>query len=320
MRLIKGRFYWVGFKDGKRPSIPLGDDYVRALMKWREIEGLHDGATSIAAIIDGYLARADVKPVTLEGYIAQSVPLKKAFEGARPEDVRPRHIRQYLSQRPATAGKREIALLSAAWNSAREHGLIDLPNPRAGIQIKGSKKQTRTADTAQRTSLTSGSSMMAVVCELAFLTGLRQTDIRLLRLEAIGDGLLTVRPSKTENRTGATLEFEMTPALRACLARARLLRRPRVDKGGKRVESVYVFASRSGAPYTVDGFQTMWARHRKACGADGLAFRDIRRTVLKEREQAEGVHAAQKLGAHASVTTTEIYTAQAGPVRVKPSK
>jgi integrase len=311
MRQIKGRYYWIGYRDGKRPSIPLGDDYPAALLRWREIEGLTDSAATVAAIIDRYLARAEVADVTRTGYIEQSVPLKAFFEGARPQDVQPRHIRQYLDRRPRTAGAREVALFSAAWNHARETGLIDLPNPREGIRIKGAKKVTRTAAPAQQTSLTEGNSQMAVICELAFLTGLRQTDIRMLRLDAIDDARgLVVTPSKTQHRTGATLVFEWTPALRACIARAKLLRR--------RVGSVYVFPNRQGQPYTVDGFQTMWAKHRTRCGITGLAFRDIRRTVLKQRQQEHGIEAAQQMGAHGSVTTTERYTRSAGPVTVKP--
>ena len=313
MRQIKGRYYWVGYRDGKRPSIPLGDDYTVALLRWREIEGLSDSAATVAAIIDRYLARAEVAPVTRAGYIEQSVPLKRFFEGARPEDVRTRHLRQYLNSRPRTAGARELALFSAAWNHARETGLIDLPNPREGIRIKGARKATRTAAATQQTSLTQGSSQMAVICELAFLTGLRQTDLRLLRLDAIDDTRgLVVTPSKTQNRTGATVIFEWTPALRACIARAKLLRR--------RVGSLYVFPNRKGQPYTVDGFQTMWSKHRAACGVSGLAFRDIRRTVLKQQQEEHGLEAAQKMGAHGSVTTTERYTRNAGPVTVKPRR
>lgn len=312
MYLRDGRYYWIGSSGGKRPCFPLGDDFATAMIRWRELEGHSDRAHTIAQMLDSYLIKAEVAEVTRAGYVAQSVQLKKKFKGFTPADVTPRHIRQYLSVRPRTAGAREIALFSAAWNAAREAGQIDLPNPREGIRIKGGKVQTRVANAGEQARLTEGHSQMAVICELALLTGLRQTDLRLLELSAITDKGLWVRPSKTARRTGKALEFELTPALRACLARARLLRR--------RVGSRYVFPTRTGEPYSLDGFQTMWDRHRKACGVPNLKFRDLRRTAVSDVNQKHGSDTARAFAAHGSVTTTERYTNSVEATAVRPTK
>jgi integrase len=304
MYLIKGRYYWIGSVSTptgvQRPSIPLGDDYARALIKWRELEGGGESAQSVGALVDRYIGIADVAEVTRKGYIRQSVFLKRIFKGFSPEDVRPVHIRQYLIARPPTAGKREIALLSAAWNSAREAGIFDLPNPCEGIRGKPRKRQTRMSTPAEEAALTAGPYQMAVIVDLALLTGLRQTDLRLLRLDAETEEGLRVTPSKTMRRTGMTQIFTWTPALRACWARAKLLRR--------RVGSVYVFPNQEGQPYTLDGFQSMWVAHRKRSGVEGLPFRALRRTAAKAVRATRGKDEAQLFLAHSSVTTTEIYT------------
>jgi integrase len=312
MYLRAGRYYWIGHVDGKRPCIALGDDYVTALLRWREIEGQCDGAHTVAQIVDRHCAVADVTPATRKGYIAQSATLKRAFEGFAAIDVRPQHIRQYLDRRPATAGKREIALLSAAWNGARQAGLIDLPNPCEGVRGKPRKRQTRVSTSAEETALTAGSYQMAVIVELALLTGLRQTDLRQLTLDTIQDDGLHVTPSKTARKTGVSLRFDWTPALRACIARAKLLRR--------RNGSPYLFPTREGTAYTVDGFQAMWRAHCKRAGVEGLQFRALRRTAIQRAQAAGGSDQARAFAGHASVTTTEIYTHGLGPQVVKPTR
>ncbi|GEM_PF-3415073 len=312
-----GRYYYVG------NWTPLGSDYVQALMRWRDLEGLSDGAATVAQLLENSLAVMvkDLKPGTIREFGRARTNLATAFAGFIPCDVEPRHIAQYLETRAAkVAANREIAFFSAAWEIARRRGWINLPNPAAGIQRNHEKKRKRIARPHEIYALlhhedgTARDCVDADMVELTLLTGMRESDmLNLTKPQLERDGIRVV-PRKTDNSTEAEQLFEWTPELRTAVDRV-LARRQRIG-------SIYLFAvtkgDRAGQPYTVNSFQSKYHRYFEHCGVAGLTWHDIRRTALNLKAKTEGTEAAQGMGAHGSITTTEGYLAGVGEIRVKP--
>src|SRR5690348_10025954 len=101
MRKIGNGYYYRGFANGKDVSKPLGDDYARALLQWRDLEGLAEGAETVPLMLENALAimTPDLKPSTHKEFTRALTRLKKAFEGFTPIDVEPVHITEYLEKR-----------------------------------------------------------------------------------------------------------------------------------------------------------------------------------------------------------------------------
>lgn len=321
MQMKGGRYYWTPFIEGKLQWHPLGSDYVQALLKWRELEGLNEGAATVSQLIDnalGVLAEK-VKPSTFKEFTRAANNLKPPMEGMRPSDLTPHEIAKYLETRSAkVSANREIAFLSIAWELARRRGWINLPNPCTGVKRNREQSRKRVAKPAEIAALLSLDEPVTDMVELTLMTALRESDMLNLTLHAIEDKGLRVKPRKTEGSTEAELFFPWAvpggQELRAVIDRAKARRR--------RVGSVYLFPvtrrDRAGQAYTVNSFQNVWRRYYERCGVSDLTWHDLRRTALQLREREMGKEAAQKLAAHASITTTEGYLGGVGAVEVAP--
>lgn len=318
MQMKRGNFYYTPYVSGKVQWKPLGNDYVQALLKWRDLEGLTDGAETVSRMLENALAvvACTVKASTLREHTRALNSLKGAFEGFTPADVEPRHIASYLANRSAkVAANREVSFFSTAWNIARNKGWINLPNPTEGIKRNKEKDRKRTATEAEMKALTSPDEALADMAALALMTGMRESDLLNLSLRAIETKGIRVKPQKTETTTQVEQFFPWTPEMKAVVDRAKARRH--------RIGSLVLFPvqrrGRAGQPYTVNSFQNVWRRYFERCGVTGLTWHDLRRTALNMRKAESGTEAAKDMGAHSSLTTTEGYLSQVGTLEVRPN-
>ncbi len=329
MRLKDGRYYYRGFANNKEISKPLGDDYARALLQWRDLEGLTEDADTVPRMLENALAimTPDLKPSTHREFTRACTRLKKAFEGFAPGDVEPVHISEYLEKRtddngnPArVAANREISFFSAAWEIGRRRGWHRFPNPALGIKRNKEKKRKRLATAGEMKALlfhegARRDDVIADMIELTLMIGIRQGDILHLTRSQLEDDGIRIKPRKTADSTELEQLFSWTPAMRLCIERAKARRR--------RVGSMYLFPvqhrKRAGQPYSSPSFYKQWRPYFTACGVTGLTWHDLRRTALKLHELAHGKAAAQKFGGHASVTTTEGYIEGVGAAVIPPN-
>lgn len=319
MQLKRGRYYWTPFVDGKRTWKPLGDDYVQALLRWRELEGHSEGAATVTQLMQNALGVLvdRVKPSTFKEFTRAANHLSDAFESFTPADVQPRHIGEYLEKRSAkVSANREIAFLSTAWEMARRRGWINLPNPCTGVDRNKEKARKRVAKPAEIAALLAHDEAIADMVELTLMTALRQADLLNLTLRAIEPGGLRVKPRKTDDSTEAELLFKWTPELKAVIDRAKSRRH--------RVGSMLLFSiqrgERAGQAYDAAGFANVWRRYFARCDVVGLTWHDLRRTALNLRKRESGTDAARELASHSSVLTTEGYLDGVGAVEVQPVK
>ncbi|MGH8631520.1 MAG: hypothetical protein ACREU7_12270, partial [Burkholderiales bacterium] len=225
MRLKDGRYYYRGFAGGKEISKPLGDDYARALLQWRELEGITEDADTVPRMLENALAvmTPELKTSTHREFARAHTRLKAAFEGFTPADVAPVHISQYLEKRtdkkglPArVAANREISFFSAAWEIARRRGWLNLPNPALGIRRNREKKRKRMATPGELKALLFDEQgkrrdhVVADMIELTLMIGLRQGDILHLTRSQIETDGIRIKPRKTDDSTEVEQLFTWT--------------------------------------------------------------------------------------------------------------
>jgi len=316
--------------DGTRPEEPLGNDYIAALRKYADlVKTTHKPATAVPEILTGW------RDATIAGRkrgtqkdIEWCLTKLLAFFGDPPApvaEIRPVHVRQYLDWRSAAPyrANREIAWFSAAWNWARDRGLIDVPNPCAGVKRhKEPGRKTYIEDDEYAAIEAHAGEPLREAMELAYLTGQRPGDLREMRETDIRDGCLHIEQAKTDAR----LAVEITGQLAALLDR---IRARKASLPG--VRTLSLLADENGAPMTKAKLRRRFELAReaaaKAAGNPAMAeriraiqFRDLRAKTGTDVRAAAGLDAAQALLGHTKSAMTEHYTRQRRGAKVKPLK
>lgn len=308
VRQVKDNFYlYRRVGNGQRESIPLGKDITEARKKWAELVKQQPSKPgSFGELLDRYMR--EVLPAkdkagqyilakaTRDSYTTSSEVLRKHFgdmpyaksevEAATGKFIRAMDIAQFL--RNATApvqANRHIGLMSVVFNRSREWGYTEY-NP--CIRVRRNKETPRdyepTAKSLDDLLNATKNEMMKLTIRFAAITGWREGDIRLLRKDQLQEDGIFLRTSKR----GKKQLWVWTPELRTIVEAAKGLR-------GNKVSSLWVFPSRTGTPYSIDGFQSNWARIRNKAGLKGMHFHDIRSFAGDEAEAA-GLDATKFLG------------------------
>jgi integrase len=154
--------------------------------------------------------------------------------------------------------------------------------------------------------------MLCALIDLAYLTGQRFSDLLDLRwskklatdkagqvvapyIDAAG---LLFKPSKTAGSTGAKILIGWTPMLQALIER--------IKKLGRR-NTHWVITTQDAQPYSYYGASTAWRRAVKRAGVHNCHFNDLRAKALTDKEAAEGMQQARRMGAHSTEAQTADY-------------
>jgi len=305
--------------EGKR-EYKLGRTLAKAHKTWAErMEALEsDRLRTVADLLDWY-ARVCVPekaPATQDDNLRSIQWLRPVFGGMPVDAIQPHHAWQYAERRGApVAAKHDIQVLRHAYTEAIQRLGVPQHNPLMGTVRLPSAKTGRERYVADWELLAvlkitprrrSGSVLMCqAYARLKLLTGLRMTDMLLLReADATAEGLY-VRPKKTAKTTGASGVYQWTDELRDAWHRA-LAARP-VDI------SPWVFCNRRGQCYIQGGrptgFESIWKRFIKRCVEDPdcplqepFAERDLR---AKAATDAESIERARELLQQADERTTK---------------
>jgi integrase len=151
--------------------------------------------------------------------------------------------------------------------------------------------------------------MMQCFVDLCFLTAQRSTDIRALTWSQVdrAAGVIHFVPSKTEDSSGAAVDFTITPEIAAVLDRVR-----EID-GVQRIGETPVIHALDGKPYGATAVRSAWDRacERAALTAENYTVKDIRAKALTDAERAGyDIEALKIAAAHSDTKTTQIYLKQ----------
>lgn len=348
-----GTYYYVEvFENGKRREKPVGEDYTEAVRQWAELTQTPTAGEIITfrKVAERYTREViPTKARRTQSDNLKELPKLYEFFDNPPvalDDIEPVHVRQYLDWRVQSAverkkaenekrkakgraplevagdeghvrANREKALLSHIWNFARDKGLTKLPNPCAGI--KGHKETGRDVYVEDEvynlvwSACTGSDEWLREAIDLAYLIGQRPADTRKVSRTDIKDGALWVR----QNKTGAKLRVAVEGELKAVLERIK------ARNDAAKVTSLRLI------PKTEGEFRGAFDRARdKAVGlrpdlADAIRefqFRDLRAKAGTDKEEQQGIEAAQNQLGHASATMTRAYVRHRKGKLVTPTK
>jgi integrase len=301
--------------DGKA-EFTLGRTLPEAYRAWADRVGAQK-ATTLGALVDRYLLEVTPtkRPASRRGDIRNAVTVRKRFGHFGLTEIEPHHVYEYVSKRGAlTAAHREIELLSHALTWAVQWGLIKSHPFKGEVRFERSlqpqRKQRYVEDSEIVAALAIQSRrkrgsvrMMQAYIRLKLVTGLRQTDLLMLRSGDAKEDGIHVTPSKTKGTTGRSQIFAWTPERRGAWAAA-LAARPKDIAPN-------VFCTNRGEGYfdeetgRASGFSSVWQRFMtrvaKETGIRRFAERDLRAKVGSD---AETLERARRILGHADTRTT----------------
>lgn len=333
MYVYKGKkqdTYYTITADNMR--LNLGHELLAAKRKLLELEEGRSIAGTIGDLLDDYLKEVKVKvdagkrsALTLRDNQLEIVNLKKAFGGMQPKDLQPAHVWSYLHKfrgkdAPVRAN-REVSYLQAAFNWARGQGIVR-DNPCVGVQRNEEESRTRMIedseleafskfcrenghleDDSERKDSSDAGLRIALTARIAYLTGKAQAQVLRLHKNQITDaGILF-----GQRKRGAATLVEWTPALHATVDECLTL--------PSKITSMYLIHSRTGQPYSSQGFKAMWQRLMKAWLASDssnvrFTFHDLRAKAVTDLIE-DGRKASELTGHRTESIPAKVYDRRA---------
>lgn len=206
-------------------------------------------------------------------------PMKngQTFGSVRLNSITPGALRKYLDARredgAPVSGNREVALISVAWNWAKERDYIFLLNP--CTDVKPNKEQPReryVTDEEYDAVYTMAPYYLKPAMELAYLCRMRRTEILTAKKSQILDeGFDTLRIKKSKDAVTRWSER---------LKKA-------VDYQVGNIGSVYVIHDKKGQKITIEAFKSAWTRLKKKMKQEGIEpfnFHDLKAKGVSDFE------------------------------------
>lgn len=250
---------------------------------WRAYYRLtHAEPNSMAGVMLAYLdhGTADLTEGTRKKYELAVVSRLIPYCGhMAPGQLTSSHVARYLEERKkagaSTSGNRERAALSSACNYAMRQGWMEF-NPCFGVRRNKERPSRRYVEHDELVpALDRAPPELYCLLAAAYLTGLRQTDLRALHKEQVTEHGLLV----TESKTGKERLIEWSSVLRKIIAQAI-----------ERSPNEFVFVSAKGLPWSVWGLQSAMRRFQA-----GFRFRDLRPKAASDAAHNVLGHAAGML-------------------------
>ena len=234
-----------------------------------------------------YIARAvpELKPATRPEYIRIiNARLQHHFGHMRLNTLDSATVAQYLRKRKeagaAIGGNRERAVLGSIISWGMSYGWCE-SNPCHGVRRnKETPSKVYVEDSQLKEVIDRAPPCLADLFAVAYLTGLRQGDLRIMTKEAVTPEGLAFRQSKD----GKLRVIEWSAALRTF-----------VDRALARSETEFLFVSAEGRPYTMDGLQCAIKRLKAKMGGELFKFRELRPKAASDAKHNVLGHDAQML-------------------------
>ena len=266
----------------------------------------------------------ELAPRTRRDYARHIGHLRRRFGHLDATLLEPRDFADFLNVRRGKIQRvRQLAVLSAAFTIAVRRWFWLKINVLRDVERPKSKPRDRLIldEEFETCRLQAAPKRVGLAMQLALLTGQRQGDIIRFKWADVRDGRIDdlVRGGQRsiselhiyQSKTGKRIAIEVTGDLEAILDQCWQL------KGGGHTGSEYVLPTRTGKPYTSEGFRACWQRTiNRYCrnGGNRFHFHDIRALAATKCRTLE--EAQQLLGHTSSAMTRRVY--RRGIERVRP--
>jgi integrase len=253
---------------------------------------------TVSAILDrferDYLPT--LSPRTRKDYARHVQHLKREFGHMIADDLRPKDFGPFLDvPKGKIQRNRQLAVLSCAFSEAVGRWYWIERNVLKDVRRNPSQPRSRYVTDAEFEACKAIAPLrVRLAMDLALLTGQRQGDIITMTWAQVQDIGIVVEQAKT----GKKLAIEITPALEAVLDKCWMI------KGGGNEGSDHVLPTRTGKPYTSEGFRACWQRTINAyvrSGGKRFTFHDLRAKSASDSETIDAAY--QRLG-HTSMSMT----------------
>lgn len=252
----------------------LGNDRAAAEREAKALQGGGYGKGSIADMCKQFIAfqrklieegdSAALAKRTVDDYEeAFDTHLLPLFGHMKPREFKAAHKGKYLDgmreKKRGIRANREMAALGSAFNYGIRHGMADA-NPCHGVSRNPERPRSRKPENVEVNAFLEiakargeGSYMTALIGLMVGITGRRRAEILDLEESALTQEGVKVQAAKIK-ATDASREYLIawSPLLSKLLTEAVRL--------SKKHDTPYVFAARSGAPYTDSGFKANWSK------------------------------------------------------------
>jgi integrase len=290
----------------------LGKTLTEAYRVWAERLQLQRDARTVGELLEQYAVQVvpTKAPRTRENNLISINRLSKVFADMPIHQLKPHHVYKYFneySKHAHRAAEMHVALLRHAYTKAVEWGLIDQNPIKGQVRIQHAQSQTRyVEDWEIKEFLKVADNQLALYVELHLMTGLRRSDILLLKRTDLKDDAIHITPSKTQKSSRIKVRIQWTKDLRELIDE--ILALPR------KVGSLYLFCNRDGKPYhdvtkgTANGWDSLWQRTmKKALAETNLTERftdkSLRNKSLTDDSSLEN---ASKRGGHTEKEITKM--------------
>lgn len=254
--------------------------------------------STLSDIFDRYIRDVlpGLAPRTQTDYLRHLKTLRAWCGHMRPEELQPRDIGQFLDVAKGKIQRnRQVAVLSAVYSKAVGRWYLTDKNPCTNVERNPSSRRKRyVADEEYVAFYELAKERIRIAMDLALITGQRQGDILRLRWDAVTPEGIKFQQGKT----GKKLIVSLSPTLEAVLERARLLL-PHLPRE-------YVLRTRSGRPYTSEGFRACWQRTMRKARKLGIVterwtYHDLRAKTVSDSQSLE---AAFERAGHTTMAMT----------------
>jgi integrase len=307
MHLKSGMYYYVS--NNPRKWTKLSSDLGKAKVLWAQIEATEAVSGEFVTALQEWYASKRFEALSEASKIAYNKvkkPLELFFSGSRFSDIEPSHIADWLDNyhspvlanigRAVVSNVFQVALRRG---KAKRNPCKDMP----GLRI-GSRTRYMTDDEF-RLIRDKANDVVKVCMDIAYLTGLRISDILALRIGDIqSDGLYVI-----QSKTGSKQKYELTPELMSALEQAKSL--PRSVKN-----ITTLLCNRKGNPYEYAIINRMFWKAKQAAEITDVRFHDIRAKAATDAK-AQGLNYQALLG-HASQAMSDRYIRRVEFVKANP--
>lgn len=297
-KLVDNRrlFFLEVTTDGKKELVELGSNYPLALTRYYQIvDGIEKDKSTFASVSIKYFDEVVPKkaPRTQKDNFAEIANLLEFFGGFNISEIKPNHVKQYLTIRRANVrANREISLLSHIYNNARAWGFTDNENPCRGVQRnKEVSRDVYIDDELFNKIYAVASKELKNIMMLAYLTAQRPADVLKMKWADIyeegGEKYLFVDQNKTK---GMRLSLQIEGDLALLL------------KSLKKTDGQII-------EMTVSQLRGAIRKARKLAGVkhQDFYFKDLRAKKITDVFNVAGIDAAQSLAGHTTPKTTRTY-------------
>lgn len=282
----------------------LGKNPKDAVEEYNRIEAMLTDKGSMGQLFDRY--EQEVIPHkkaerTRQSNLCELKRLRMVFDEMDIEDLKTQHVYRYMELRgkqSPTQANHELSLLKHVIKYGQRWGVCEL-NPAEPVQKIQLKPRDRYVTDRELSLFSEAAGVWCeLVAKLAYLTGLRLSDVLSLRLDQITERGIILRASKT----GKQAIIQLAPSLNRVIEQIQLLNRAT----GKQGETLV--CTNRGTAYSPDSFHSRWqAGMKKAvvAGVERFHFHDLRAKHATDLD-AQGGSAMDNLQ-HSDQRTTNAY-------------